>query len=79
MKEFRKCVVADGDGKTKRTRWRSIFWYMRTRVSEAHLKGANERDGVKTRYFVGKGFDEKFNDWVKGVYRSGERVTRRNE
>lgn len=38
------------------------------------LTGTDNREGVKTLYFAGEGFDDKFNGWVQGAYRSGERV-----
>jgi polyamine oxidase len=40
------------------------------------LTGTNKRDGPKTFYFAGEALDDKFNGWVQGAYRSGERVAR---
>jgi monoamine oxidase len=40
------------------------------------LTGTNNRDGPKTFYFAGEALDDKFNGWVQGAYRSGERVAK---
>ncbi len=40
------------------------------------LTGTNNRDEPKTFYFAGEALDDKFNGWVQGAYRSGERVAR---
>ena len=40
------------------------------------LTGTAERDGRKTLYFAGEAFDDRFNGWVQGAYRSGERVAK---
>lgn len=38
------------------------------------LTGTQAREGPITLYFAGEGFDDKFNGWVQGAYRSGLRV-----
>jgi polyamine oxidase len=38
------------------------------------LTGTLAREGPITLYFAGEGFDDKFNGWVQGAYRSGLKV-----
>lgn len=41
------------------------------------LTGTDDRDGQPcTLYFAGEGFDDMFNGWVQGAWRSGERVAK---
>ena len=40
------------------------------------LTGTDEKDDSTTLFFAGEGYDDKFNGWVQGAYRSGERVAR---
>ena len=38
------------------------------------LTGTQAQEGPFTLYFAGEGFDDKFNGWIQGAYRSGLRV-----
>ena len=38
------------------------------------LTGTETNEGPTTLFFAGEGFDDKYNGWVQGAFRSGERV-----
>lgn len=40
------------------------------------LTGTKNQDGPIVLHFAGEGFDDKFNGWVQGAYRSGESVAK---
>eukprot|EP00977_Amphora_coffeiformis_P023517 scaffold13527_cov202-Amphora_coffeaeformis.AAC.2 len=41
-----------------------------------NLTSSGTKDGPITLYFAGEGYDDQYNGWVQGAFRSGERAAK---